>query len=130
MSVEFKLPKLDEAVQRLDSLMTQAFAADHGAMQDWVAVRFALKERGKLAEIDSLPGKGWGARAAAGDALARVENDAPFIAAWITKDADGDPLVKWSKANLTFENACALAAVFAEFVNGWVRDAMNRKGRT
>lgn len=42
---EFKLPKLDEALQRLDLLMAQAFGSDEPAMQDWVAVRFALQER-------------------------------------------------------------------------------------
>jgi hypothetical protein len=45
MSVEFKLPKLNEAISRLDSLLMQAFvSSEHPAIQDWLTVRFALKE--------------------------------------------------------------------------------------
>jgi len=44
MSVEFKLPDVKEALQRLDLLLCDAFSGDHPAMQDWVAVRFALQE--------------------------------------------------------------------------------------
>jgi hypothetical protein len=42
---EFKLPLLQEAVERLDKLFDEAFGIDHPAMQDWVAIKFALKEK-------------------------------------------------------------------------------------
>lgn len=43
MSAEFKLPELKEAVERLDDLFATAFSCRDEAMQDWVAVKFALK---------------------------------------------------------------------------------------
>lgn len=40
----FIMPNLEEAESRLDSLFAECgFASDHPAMQDWVAVKFALK---------------------------------------------------------------------------------------
>lgn len=71
-------------------------------------------------------GKSWGAQAAAADALNRVPNDAPFIAIWLDKDAKGEDLVKWSKANLDFRQYAYMAVVLSEFAQACVRDAMNR----
>jgi len=47
---EFTLPKLDEAEQRLDAVFAEAFGADHPALHDWVAIKFALKERAQAIE--------------------------------------------------------------------------------
>lgn len=38
----FQLPKLDAAEERLDQLFG-AFSSGHPALQDWVAIKFALK---------------------------------------------------------------------------------------
>lgn len=44
--IAFTLPALDEAEARLDAMMLEAFAGqlDHPVLQDWVAIKIALKE--------------------------------------------------------------------------------------
>lgn len=84
-----------------------------------------------MADIEPLrtkDGPGWGAQAAAGDALNRVPNEAPFIAIWVTKNEDGKEVIKWSKANCNFEMYSMMAMAFAEFAQSCVRDAMEREG--
>ena len=71
--------------------------------------------------------KSWGAKAAAGDALGRVPNDAPFIACWLEKEANGEDVVKWSKANIGFQQYSFMALVLMEFAQSCVRQAMERK---
>lgn len=45
MSTEFKLPPVSEAEARIDELFSRAsFDSDHPAMQDWVSIKFALKQ--------------------------------------------------------------------------------------
>ena len=78
--------------------------------------------------IGSKNGPGWGAKAAAGDALSRVPNEAPFIALWVTKDDKGETVLKWSKANFTFEHYSFAAVALMEFAQACVRAAMERKG--
>ena len=84
-----------------------------------------------MADIEPLRNKngpGWGSKAAAGDALGRVPNEAPFIACWIEKDAQGEDVLKWSKANMTFQQYSFMAVALMEFAQSCVRDAMERKG--
>ena len=61
------------------------------------------------------------------DAVQRVPNEAPFIAIWIEKDAQGEDVVKWSKANMTFQQYSYIAVVLMEFAQSCVRQAMERK---
>jgi len=80
------------------------------------------------ADIEPISGKiPWGAKAAAGDALNRVPNSAPFIALWMEKNANGEEVVKWSKANMDFRAYSFLAVALMEFAQRCVREAMERK---
>lgn len=83
------------------------------------------------ADIEPLPtktGPGWGSKAAAGDALSRVPNDAPFLAVWITKDGKGEDVVKWSKANTDFLKLGTMALIILEYANACIRSAKERAG--
>lgn len=85
-----------------------------------------------MADIEPLPSKtgfGWGAKAAAGDALNRVPNEAPFLAVWVEKNANGEEVIRWSKANCNFQMYSMMAMAFAEFSQACVRDAMDREGK-
>lgn len=46
MPTEFKLPKLDDAIKRVDVAITAANV--EGLTQDWVAIRFALQQLKRL----------------------------------------------------------------------------------
>jgi hypothetical protein len=70
--------------------------------------------------------KGWGAKAAAGDALGRVPNEAPFIACWLELDSKGDQVMKWSKANMGFQQYSFMAVALMEFAQSCVRQSMER----
>ncbi len=83
----------------------------------------------RMAEVETLRGKEWGARAAAGDALARVEDNEPFIACWISKDDKGQEVVKWTKANTTFLNIGSMALCLLEFANSCIRQAFDERSR-
>lgn len=86
-----------------------------------------------MADIEPLRGKGdksWGAKAAAGDALSRAPHDAPFIALWLETDDKGEQVVKWSKANVGYQQYCFIALALMEFAQSCVREAMERKGRS
>lgn len=76
----------------------------------------------RLATVDPLfnDAKSWGAKGAAGDALARCENDRPFLAVWI--DENGN--VQWSKANTDFGSLAMLAAVVQEMAQVCIRDKL------
>ena len=79
------------------------------------------------AEITPISEKhGWGAHAAAADALQRVPNESPFVAIWIGKNADGKDCIKWSKANTNFVNLSMLAVALMEFSQSCVRQEMER----
>ena len=59
-----------------------------------------------MGEVEPLSDEvGWGAKAAAGDALSRVENDSSFVALWVT--AAGQ--LHYSKTDLSPLHAAALA---------------------
>lgn len=82
------------------------------------------------ADIEPIRSKGdksWGAHAAAGDALGRVPNDAPFIACWLELDAKGESVMKWSKANMNFQHYSFMGVALMEFAQACVRAAMERK---
>jgi len=50
----FVMPSLEEAESRLDSLFAECnFSSDHPAMQDWVAVKFALKSARQEGNIEA-----------------------------------------------------------------------------
>ena len=72
-------------------------------------------------------GKGWGAKAAAGDALSRVPNEAPFIACWIELDEKGEEIMRWSKANIGFQQYSFMALALMEFAQSCVRQAMEKE---
>lgn len=85
-----------------------------------------------MADIEPLrtkDGPGWGAKAAAGDALNRVPNESPFLAVWKEKNAKGEEVIRWSKANCNFEVYSTMAMAFAEFAQACIRDAMDRAGK-
>ena len=77
------------------------------------------------ADIEPLRGD-WGAKAAAGDALARVPNEASFIGIWVELE-DGKPVVKWSKAHVDYKEYCFMALALMEFAQKMVREAMERE---
>lgn len=52
MSTEFELPELKQAIGRLDDLFATAFSSNDEAMQDWVAVRFAIKAQSAPSNSD------------------------------------------------------------------------------
>jgi len=52
MSTEFELPELKQAIERLDDLFATAFSSNDEAMQDWVAVRFAIKAQSAPSNSD------------------------------------------------------------------------------
>ena len=52
MSTEFELPELKQAIGRLDDLFATAFSSKDNAMQDWVAVRFAIKAQSAPSNSD------------------------------------------------------------------------------
>ena len=52
MSTEFELPELKQAIGRLDDLFATAFNSNDEAMQDWVAVRFAIKAQSAPSNSD------------------------------------------------------------------------------
>ena len=82
-----------------------------------------------MADIEPLRttgDKSWGAKAAAGDAMNRVPHDAPFIGLWIEKNEKGEEVVKWSKANTSFQQYSYMALVLMEFAQSCVRAAMER----
>ena len=84
----------------------------------------------KSASIEPLRsrGKSWGAKAAAGDAMQRVPNEAPFVAIWVEKVPDGDhEVVKWSKANTEFMKLGSMALVLTEFAQACVRQAFPKR---
>lgn len=72
--------------------------------------------------------KSWGAKAAAGDALNRVPNTAPFIGMWIEKDAQGNEVLKYSKANTDYLVYSFIAIALMEFAQSCVRLALERHG--
>lgn len=76
--------------------------------------------------LDTKTGKTWGSKGAAGDALSRVPNEAPFIAIWIETDANGESSVKWSKANLTYHGYSTMAIALLEFAQACVRKDIDR----
>lgn len=84
-----------------------------------------------MADIEPLHKKGadksWGAKACAGDALNRVQNEAPFIALWIETNDKGEQVVKWSKANVNYQIYCFMALALMEFAQACVRQAMERE---
>ena len=58
----------------------------------------------------------WSARAAAGDALQRVEHDAPFLAVWIE-----DGQLRWSKANTNFVSLSMMAVFLQELARSCLK---------
>ena len=52
MSTEFELPELKQAIGRLDDLFATAFSSKDNAMQDWVAVRSAIKAQSAPSNSD------------------------------------------------------------------------------
>ena len=52
MSVEFELPKIEEAINRLDALFAEVFSSNDLVMQDWVAVRFFLNAQNTSSNSD------------------------------------------------------------------------------
>ena len=58
MSTEFELPELKQAIGRLDDLFATAFSSNDEAMQDWVAVRFAIKAQSAPSNSDYTKLKG------------------------------------------------------------------------
>lgn len=64
----------------------------------------------------------WGAKAAAGDAMERVPNEAPFIGIWIHPEKG----MQWSKANTDFRSLSMLAVVIQEFAAACVRKELER----
>ena len=45
---EFVLPELSEATKRIDDfMMATGYPSDHPLLQDWIAVKFALKDAAK-----------------------------------------------------------------------------------
>lgn len=66
-------------------------------------------------------GDNWGAKAAAGDALERVPNEAAFVGIWIHPEKG----VQWSKANTDFESLSMLAVVVQEFAAACVRKELS-----
>lgn len=71
--------------------------------------------------------KSWGSKAAAGDALNRVPNDAPFVAVWTERDEKGELVVKFAKANADFVALSAIALVMTEFAQSCVRSELERR---
>ena len=53
-NVDVKIPDLEEAIARLDSLFGTAFPVDHPAMLDWVAVKFALNDNQAAQQTDEV----------------------------------------------------------------------------
>ena len=81
-----------------------------------------------MAGIEPISDKiGWGAKAAAGDALNRVPNEAPFIGMWVENDANGLPRLKWSKANFNFQHYSIVAVAMMEFAQAMVREEMKSR---
>jgi hypothetical protein len=82
-----------------------------------------------MADIEPIrkDGPSWGSKAAAGDALERVPNEAPFIALWIATNEKGEQVLKWSKANFTYGHYSFAAIALLEFAQRIVRDAMDRE---
>lgn len=71
----------------------------------------------KLATVDPLPGINWNAKAAAGDALQRVSEDAPFIAIWV----DSDGILRMSQAGMTTTNLSLIVGYMnARLTDVWV----------
>ena len=60
------------------------------------------------ATIDPIdPSIPWSAEAAAGYALSCVGHSTPFLALWI----DEQGTIRWSKANLSFQNQSEIASI-------------------
>ena len=67
-------------------------------------------------------GNNWGAKAAAGDAMERVPNEAPFIAIWVHPERG----LQWSKANTDFQSLSMLSVLLQEFAASCIREDLNK----
>lgn len=65
----------------------------------------------------------WGAKAAAGDAMERAPNEAPFLAVWLHPEKG----VQWSKANTDFASLAMMQQVVNEFASSCVRVELENK---
>ncbi|MDH4172186.1 MAG: hypothetical protein OEW90_00975 [Betaproteobacteria bacterium] len=83
---------------------------------------------GEITGLDTKTGKSWGSKAAAGDALNRVPNDAPFVAVWVETNDQGEQNIKWAKANTDYLKLCTMAIALMEFAQSCVRESMDRAG--
>lgn len=86
-----------------------------------------MSDSASIDPLETKTGKSWGAKAAAGDTLNRVPNEAPFIAIWIELTEDGDESIKWSKANLSYRHYSYIAIALMEFAQACVRRDMQKK---
>jgi hypothetical protein len=71
-----------------------------------------------LATVDPLPGKRWGARAAAGDALQRTHDEGAFLAIWVGEDGK----ISWSKANTDGQSLSLFAVIVLELAQSCYRE--------
>lgn len=78
-----------------------------------------------MADIDPISDTiDWSAKAAAADALSRVEHTDPFVALWLGDDeATRRPM--WSKANMTFPDLCVLCALLEAMRDEWAGNILS-----